>query len=147
MNHQLKIIELRKDDLNSLRELFLKVRKSTFVWKDQSTFELSDFDIQTQGEYIMTAYYDEKVVGFISIWLVDNFIHHLFIDEKFQKIGIGKELLKAAINKTGFPLKLKCLEKNIQAIQFYKKTGFVEKGKGGVGENSFIAFELNQEIE
>jgi ribosomal protein S18 acetylase RimI-like enzyme len=141
-----KIIEFREDDLNSLRELFLKVRQSTFVWKDPESFDLFDFDTQTSGEYILTAFYQEKIVGFISIWLPDNFIHHLFIDEKFQKIGIGKELLKAAIDKTGFPIKLKCLEKNTQAVAFYKKTGFIEKNKGGVGEDSYIAFELNKEI-
>ncbi|RZJ49711.1 MAG: GNAT family N-acetyltransferase [Flavobacterium sp.] len=144
---KLKIIDFKESDRDALRELFLKVRQSTFVWKDPEDFDLFDFDKQTLGEYIMTAFYEEKIVGFISIWLPDNFIHHLFIDEEFQKMGIGKELLKAAINKTGFPIKLKCLEKNIQAVQFYKKTGFIEKGKGGVGENSFIAFELNQEIE
>ena len=147
MINKLKIAEFKESDRDSLRELFLKVRQSTFVWKDQSTFDLLDFDAQTRDEYIVTAFYEGKIVGFISIWLPDNFVHHLFIDDEFQKLGIGKALLKTAIDKTGFPIKLKCLEKNTQAIAFYKKTGFAEKGVGGIGDGSFISFELNQEIQ
>lgn len=142
-----KIIEFRKSDINSLRELFLKVRQNTFVWADPTTFDLLDFDIQTKGEYILTALYDEKVIGFISVWMRDSFIHHLYIDEAYHKLGIGKALLKAAIEKTKFPIALKCLEKNKGAIEFYKKSGFIEKARGDNENGSFILFELNQKIE
>ena len=77
----------------------------------------------------------------------DNFIHHLYIDEAYHKKGIGKALLKAAIEKTKFPVALKCLEKNIEAIEFYKKLGFVDKARGNNENGSFILFELNQKIE
>jgi hypothetical protein len=87
MDNKIKIIEFRESDRDALRELFLKVRKSTFVWKDQSAFDLLDFDVQTREEYILTAFYDEKIAGFISIWVPDNFVHHLFIDQGFQKLG------------------------------------------------------------
>ncbi|MEP6929101.1 MAG: GNAT family N-acetyltransferase [Flavobacterium sp.] len=145
MNDKLfKIIEFRPDDLDSLRKLFLKVRQSTFIWAKQSAFDLSDFDIQTKGEYILTALYDEKVIGFISIWMRDNFIHHLYIDEEFHKSGIA--LLKAALEKTKFPVALKCLEKNTGAIEFYKKMGFIEKARGDNENGSFILFQLNEKI-
>ena len=142
-----KIIEFRKRDLNSLRELFLKVRKNTFVWADPKTFDLLDFDVQTRGEYILTALYDEKVIGFISVWMRDNFIHHLYIDEAYHKKGIGKALLKAATEKIKFPVVLKCLEKNIGAIGFYKKIGFVEKARDENENGPYILFELNQKTE
>jgi GNAT superfamily N-acetyltransferase len=148
MNDQFfKIIEFRKSDINSLRELFLKVRKSTFVWADPTTFDLLDFDTQTKGEYILTALHDEKVIGFISVWMRDNFIHHLYIDKAYHKRGIGKALLKAIMEKTKFPITLKCLEKNKGAIEFYKKSGFIEKGRGDNENGSFIVFELNQKIK
>lgn len=142
-----KIIEFRKRDLNSLRELFLKVRQNTFVWADPTIFDLLDFDIQTKGEYILTALYDEKVIGFISVWMRDNFIHHLYIDESYHRHGIGKALLKAAIEKTKFPVALKCLEKNIEAIEFYKKLGFIEKTRGKNENGSYILFQLNKKLE
>lgn len=147
MNDKLKIIEFRESDLDALRELFLKVRQSTFVWADRTTFDLPDFDVQTKGEYILTALYNEKVIGFISVWMRDNFIHHLYIDEAFHKRGIGKMLLKAALEQTKFPVMLKCLERNTEAVAFYKKTGFTEKGRGDNENGPYILFELNQKIE
>jgi len=148
MNAKLfKIIEFRKRDLKSLRELFLKARQNTFVWADPTTFDLLDFDAQTKGEYILTALYDEKVIGFISVWMRDSFIHHLYIDEAYHKHGIGKALLKAVIEKIKFPVVLKCLEKNIEAIGFYKKIGFIEKARDENENGSYILFELNKKIE
>lgn len=143
----LKIIEFRKRDLKSLRELFQKVRQNTFVWADPATFDLLDFDMQTKGEYILTALYDEKVIGFISVWMRDNFIHHLYIDASYHKKGIGKALLEAVTEKTKFPIVLKCLEKNIEAIGFYKKIGFIEKARDENENGSYILFELNKKIE
>lgn len=143
----LKIIEFRKRDLKSLRELFQKVRQNTFVWADPTTFDLLDFDTQTKGEYILTALYDEKVIGFISVWMRDSFIHHLYIDASYHRLGIGKMLLKAAIEKTKFPVALKCLEKNIEAIEFYKKIGFIERARDENENGSYILFELNKKIK
>ncbi|RUT70109.1 GNAT family N-acetyltransferase [Flavobacterium cupreum] len=147
MNDKLEIIEFRESDLDALRELFLKVRQNTFVWADRSAFDLLDFDVQTKGEYILTALYNKKVIGFISVWMRDNFIHHLYIDEAFHKRGIGKILLKAALEQTKFPVMLKCLERNTQAVAFYKKTGFTEKAHGDNENGPYILFELNQKIE
>ena len=143
----LKIIQFQESDLNALRYLFLSIRQKTFTWKDQTTFDLLDFDKETQGEDILTAFYDNKIVGFISVWMPTNFIHHLYIDEECQNRGIGKALLKAAIEKTKLPVRLKCLEKNTGAIEFYKRIGFTEKEKGGIKDDSYILFELNDEIE
>ena len=146
MNDKLKIIEFRESDLNALRQLFLKVRQSTFIWADVATFDLFDFDVQTKGEYILTALYDKKVVGFISVWMRDNFIHHLYIEEAYHKRGIGKMLLKAVMEQTKFPVLLKCLERNTAAVAFYKKIGFIEKGHGDNENGPYILFELNQKI-
>ncbi|MFH6945781.1 GNAT family N-acetyltransferase [Flavobacterium sp. FlaQc-50] len=147
MTDRLNIIEFRNGDLDALRQLFLKVRQETFIWADPETFDLLDFDVQTKGEYILTALYDEKVIGFISVWMRDNFIHHLYIDEAFHKLGIGKRLLNEVIKRAKFPLVLKCLEKNTEAISFYKKVGFVEKARNENENGPYILFELNQKIE
>lgn len=142
----LNIIEFRKSDLDSLRSLFLKVRQDAFVWADPSTFDLLDFDDQTKGEYILTALYDEEVAGFIAVWIRDNFIHHLYIDQRFHKLGIGKALLEAALEKTKFPVTLKCHDKNVEAIVFYTKVGFIEKARNENENGGYILFELNQKM-
>lgn len=145
-NSSVKISEFKESDRTALQELFLKVRKETFVWKDQTKFDLLDFDKETHGEYILTAFSENKPAGFISVWMPNKFIHHLYIDREFQKQGIGKSLLEAIINEIGFPLRLKCLEKNTQAVAFYTKIGFTEKEKGGFGNDSYILFELKTDL-
>jgi GNAT superfamily N-acetyltransferase len=138
-----KIVESSERYIAALRELFLIVRQNTFTWADTASFNLLDFDKETEGEYVLIAICDNSLVGFISVWPVDNFIHHLYIDEKYQKKGIGTALLNAALAKTKLPVRLKCIENNIKAVNFYKKNGFVEKGRGTAEEGAFILFELN----
>ncbi len=142
-----QITEFRDHDLPHLRELFLNERKRTFTEQDISEFQLEDFDKQTQGEYILTALIDDIPVGFISIWMPNNFIHHLYIDTKYQGQNIGTQLLKATIQKTAFPITLKCLVSNTKAIAFYIKKGFVEKSRGNSGNGTYILFELTQNIK
>jgi GNAT superfamily N-acetyltransferase len=140
------IRESRDSDLPHLRELFLNERRRTFTEQDLSEFELDDFDKQTQGEYILTALVNNIPVGFISIWMPNNFIHHLYVDVKHQGKNLGTELLKAAILKTSFPITLKCLTSNIKAVEFYGKKGFVEKSRGNSSNGTYILFELTKEV-
>lgn len=141
------IIESRNIDLQHLRQLFLDERKRTFTEQNISEFRLEDFDKQTQGEYILVALIDDIPVGFISIWMPNNFIHHLYVDTKHQRKNIGTELLKACIKKTVFPITLKCLISNSKAIEFYIKKGFTEKSRGHSSNGTYILFELTKEIE
>lgn len=80
----LSIVEFRNQDLKALQNIFLEERKRTFTWQDISQFELEDFIKQTQGEYILTAFWNDIPVGFISIWMPNNFIHHLYVDYNYQ---------------------------------------------------------------
>ena len=143
----LSIIESRNIDLQSLREIFLEERKRTFTWTDIFEFELEDFDKQTQGEYILTALLEDVPVGFISVWMPNNFIHHLYVNQKHQGKNIGTELLKKAVSKTNFPITLKCLENNTKAVDFYIKKGFTEKQKGYSNNGTYILFELTKDVK
>ncbi|MEN2413521.1 GNAT family N-acetyltransferase [Flavobacterium mesophilum] len=140
------ITEIRKNDYEPLKKLFLEERKNTFSWLDQSEFQLDDFEKLTHGELILTALIDDVPVGFISIWMPNNFIHHLYVSHEHQGKNIGTELLKVAVKKTTFPLTLKCLEKNKKAVDFYSQKGFVEKEKGMSEHGTYILFELKENI-
>lgn len=145
MNSTLEIVitELEKNDLPALRELYLKVRKATFTWLDTSHYQLASFDTDTRGEQVLVAYVEDKVAGFISAYLPDNFIHHLYIDNEYHNLGIGATLLKAMIEKLGRPVRLKCLKENKAGVAFYERNGFVQKEKGVALEGVFIVFEYN----
>ena len=110
-----KISEINEKDIDTLRCLFLKTRLTTFSWTDTSNFKLADFDAQTKGEYILVARAYEKVIGFVSVWVADNFIHHLYIDEEFHNQHVGTKLLKSIYDKFGLPIRLKCEENNLKA--------------------------------
>ncbi|MDJ1472984.1 GNAT family N-acetyltransferase [Cytophagaceae bacterium NT2B1] len=124
--------------------MFWEVRQQTFLWIDTSVFTLLDFDKETKEEYILVALAQNKVVGFVSGWLADNFIHHLYVDTTYHNLGIGTQLLDAIINKIGLPVRLKCIEKNRNAMAFYTKRGFTEKARGLSDNEVYIFFELRQ---
>lgn len=143
---EIKIIEAQNKDYELLREIFLTARQNTFSWLDPSTFLLEDFDKQTQGEIILIAFVDDVATGFISIWKPTNFIHHLYIDQKYKNKGIGTLLLKEAVKHTKFPITLKCLEDNTKAVDFYLRKGFLKQGKGQSENGNYVLFELSREI-
>lgn len=129
-------------DLNLLQVLFLECRKKTFTWRDTSTYRLQQFETETEGEYILVARHRQHIVGFISVWEAENFIHHLYIDEKYQNQQAGTQLLDAVIQKFGLPMRLKCEEKNEPALLFYQKKGFIPTGSGLSSEGAYIVLQL-----
>ena len=138
----IKIIERRDKDLDALSNLFLNERQNTFSWADTSHFKLSDFEKETEGEYILVALVDDTLIGFISVWIPDNFVHHLYVDKKYHNLNIGTKLLQAVIRKVNLPIRLKCEENNTKAIHFYKQKGFTEKERGQSETGTYILFEL-----
>ncbi|MFH6999533.1 GNAT family N-acetyltransferase [Flavobacterium sp. FlaQc-57] len=142
----MKITAIRKSDFEPLRNLYFKVRRGTFLWLDPSEFQLKDFDRDTKGELILVAHLNDIPVGFISIWMRDHFIHHLYIDQQHQGKNIGTQLLKAAIAKTQLPITLKCLENNLKAVDFYLKKGFIAIERGQSDHGGYILFELSENI-
>ncbi|MEJ5053407.1 GNAT family N-acetyltransferase [Sphingobacterium sp. MYb382] len=126
---------------DQLRALFLASRQKSFSWLDTSTYRLDDFEQQTAGELIFVALLDGHVVGFISIWEEDNFIHHLYIAEGHKNQKIGTTLLTTACQYLDGPVQLKCLVENVNACSFYRKNGFVEKETGDSAEGKYVLME------
>ncbi|HET6227558.1 MAG TPA: GNAT family N-acetyltransferase [Bacteroidia bacterium] len=136
-----EIAELFPFDKPVLREIYLTERKRTFHWANTEAYHIDDFDKHTKGEHILVARYNGVIAGFISMWLQENFLHHLYIAHEFQHKGIGSDLLQAGCKLATSSIQLKCLEKNTAAISFYKKHGFKEKGAGQSSDGDFILFE------
>ena len=111
-------------DHAALSKLYLASRVQTFYWLDTSAYKAEDFDRDTLGEKVLVAEEEGEIMGFISLWVPDNFIHHLYVDPGCVNQGVGKLLLQAACAGFDLPLKLKCLEKNINACNFYLSQGW-----------------------
>lgn len=140
----LQIVEKNKNYIADLRRIFLEVRQKTFYWLDTQNYNLTDFDHQTEAEFVLVALFDNKVVGFISLWLRGNFIHHFYIDDEYQQHKIGTQLLEEAIQIMKTPITLKCLEKNTRAVEFYKNKGFVVTEKGISDHGDYLLFTLHE---
>lgn len=93
------------------------------------------FLAETEGECVLVAHCQAHIAGFVSIWMPDAFVHHLYVDPSYQRQGIGAALLaNAARIADGMELSLKCQTENENALHFYQTLGFVEAGEQGDGE-------------
>ena len=122
------IRKLKKEDIDEVMEIWKKenIRTHNFIskeyWKNNYEYVkdiLPNADIDV---YLL----DEHIVGFIG---VDNdYIEGIFVDINNQHNGIGTSLLNK-IKEEKEKLTLSVYKKNINAIKFYKKNGFIITGE------------------
>jgi GNAT superfamily N-acetyltransferase len=126
-----------RSDLEICQQIYQTARAFAFYWIDPKKFRLRDFSADIKGESIGVA--EELncgVVGFVGIWLPDNFIHHLYVSPERHRRGIGKALLDHALAQVGRPARLKCQRQNRNACQFYRHLGWRpgETGYDSIGD-------------
>ena len=92
-------------------------------WKSQQR-EMKEKYLPMSETYVISN--DNDVVGFVS--MVDNYLATLFIDVQHQGEGYGKRLLNF-IKGRRENIQLKVYKKNIKAVNFYVKNGFVIKNE------------------
>lgn len=76
---------------------------------------------------LLVAEMDDGVVGFIAF--DDDEIAWLYVDPQCYRKGVGKALVKAAIDSNTEPYFIEVLVGNDTALNFYKSCGFQEIGK------------------
>jgi len=126
-----------KQDYPALRAIFLESRRQSFHWANREEMALADFDTQTVDEYIIVAEENSELIGFASLYLPENFIHHLFVHPDFFDRGAGGQLLHASLLKMGRPVRLKCVSVNERAIEFYKRKGWKKTVQEGPPEEKY----------
>ena len=130
---RIRIFEPRRDQPRC-QQIYTTVRAATFCWVSPKRFKESDFAPDIRGEQLLVAEHGlNGVVGFVGIWMPDNFIHHLYVLPEFHRIWIGRALLEAALKIIARPAKLKCQSANKNACQFYRHLGWRE-GEQGIDE-------------
>lgn len=112
-----------------LLKIFNEARASAGCFK-RGAMSLAEFGKLIKKEAVFVAEVGEQIVGFVSVWEADAFIHHLYIAPRFQRNGFGQALLQMCEQKYGRPLSLKCICANVRALNFYKRNGWVTKGYG-----------------
>lgn len=124
-------------DLEALRHFYLKIRRKTFPWKDIENFALEDFEKDSEGEVVDVAELNGVLVGFISVWQPDDFVHSLYVDESAHGQGIGKALMAKGLLHLQRPVCLKCQSKNTQALDIYAHWGWKKIDQGGEGAHQY----------
>ena len=93
---------------------------------------LAEFLGETSGEKIVVALNQRTIVGYVSVWRPECFIHHLYVDPVEHGKGVGRLLLKRVFDFTSSGcVSLKCQKANQRALGFYGKCGFQATGHGG----------------
>ncbi|MFC6345923.1 GNAT family N-acetyltransferase [Vagococcus carniphilus] len=143
----MKYIEIKKYAFNKLSseqlielcQLYNNTLEKAFVWQKESRIDLDSFVKMIDVELAYLAYEEEQLVGFLTLYEPDTFIHFLFIDTALQKSGVGSALLgKIELDFPNEDISLKCLLQNKNALSFYKKKGFkVVETKDDLGLESY----------
>lgn len=120
------IRQAKEEDQQALENIFYITRQITFNVTLNVLLKKEDYEKSVAGEEVWVAQIRDEIVGFISLWLLDNFIHNLFIHPNWQNKGIGKKLLQKAEERLLFPITLKVTLHNYKACQFYLSQGFEE---------------------
>ena len=122
------IRKFKKEDIDEVMEIWKNenIRTHDFIskeyWKNNYEYVkdiLPNADIDV---YLL----DEHIVGFIGV--NNDHIEGIFVDINNQHNGIGTSLLNK-IKEEKEKLTLSVYKKNINAIKFYKKNGFIITGE------------------
>ena len=137
------IREANNEDTYALEEIFLITRQNTFIHTPSDNFKIGDYKKSTEGEEVWLSEENGNIIGFISLWLPDNFIHNLFVHPNCQGRGIGKELLIKAEERLSRPIELKVRIDNQNACIFYKKHGYKKISTHENEPESYMLFRKN----
>jgi len=131
-----------EEDRQVLRYIYFESRRSAFPWLSEESLEFLDFDKDTQGESIWVSEREGSVVGFVSVYEAENFIHNIFVRPEWVGRGCGSELLAACLESMGRPAWLKCVAENTRALEFYRVKGWTTVDHGVSEDGRYFVLEM-----
>jgi ribosomal protein S18 acetylase RimI-like enzyme len=126
----LSIRRARSDEIAACAALYERVGRATFTWRPESWFRAADFLRFATEETVYLAESNGQMLGILSLYRPESFVHCLYIDMPAQGLGVGTALLAYAAREAPGQLSLKVDEPNRRAVAFYKALGFVERESG-----------------
>jgi len=127
------IRQFRESDCLVCAAIYERAWNSAFPATHRSITR-KQFEAETEGETILVAEENDGVLGFASVWMPDSFLHHLYVDPRAQRRGIGTALLQHVKGLVTSGIDLKCQTQNVGALSFYSQQGFVDGGEQGEDE-------------
>ena len=132
----MNIRKAKTNDLSRIAEIYVFNNRMNYfpIFKDEG-FSFGELQVVSlannyfkKDEIIKNIYvFDDGIIkGFIQ--MREKEICKIYVDTFFKSEGIGKELIKYAINEL-LADNLWALEKNTRAISFYERHGFYLTGE------------------
>lgn len=128
------------EDTPQLERLFQLTRQHTFAMRPATDFQGGDYAKSTEGEDVWVAEKNGKIIGFVSTYPADNFIHNLFIHPDVHRTGLGTQLLHIAEATLARPMTLKIAMDNLKACSFYEKHGWVKISTHVDGDEPYMVY-------
>lgn len=128
-------------------QIFADCRRQDFSWLPADAMSLDDFHRAAEDERMFVAVASNgEICGFMSLWEPGRFIHFLFIHPQYQGLRIATRLVENLFPTYRQPYRLKCLDKNLRALKYYRREGWVEVGRGSDKDGGHRVLELGRNL-
>ncbi len=128
MNLQLSIVRYGPEHIEACADLWRASQSEMFPSLPPGP--VRSFGEATEGEEVHVAINIHanmnkgKLLGLISLWRPQSFIHFLIVDGTSRRKGVGAALLDFATSHLPHPVELKCGSGNLTACAFYDRKGW-----------------------
>lgn len=138
------MITIRKpkpEDTPQLEALFQLTRQKTFASHPQDEFQIGDYAKSVEEDEVWIAEENGNIVGFVSTYPADHFVHNLFVHPDHQGRGIGSRLLQTAEANLSRPMTLKIAMDNRDVCGFYESRGWLQVSVHEDVEKPYVLYE------
>ncbi len=132
------------EDKQKIFEIYKQILINEWKVNNESGLEEQEFEESLREEQVYVARMGGEIAGFISWFEPDSFIHHLYIKKCFRRQKVGLQMIQFALDRLRYPIRLKCLQENQNAIDFYLSNGWYMVGEGTSSEGDFYLLEYSK---
>lgn len=136
--------QARDADRAQLIAIFAACRQRDFSWLPPEAMTVEDFSGALEGETVFVAERSGELLGLLTLWEPGRFIHFLFVAPPFQGQGVANQLVARMVADYAPPYRLKCLDKNLRALKYYRREGWREVGRGDDLDGAHRVLELDR---
>ena len=139
------IRECSETDVDEVVAVYNKARAAVDCFT-RGDMPRREFKCLIRNEEVLLAISQQRVIGFVSIWVPEKFVHHLYVNPDQQKKGAANALIKSCIERHGLPLSLKSLKANTDACRYYENNNWVAEYTGEGSEGTYNHYWLRSPV-
>ncbi|MEO5932329.1 MAG: GNAT family N-acetyltransferase [Duganella sp.] len=126
----LRVRQFNESDLAEVGRVYANAKRDELAYEAKAVeiipLEVDAVILAAFRESDVIVYADDRVVGFAAMF--DGQLRALFVHGEARGRGVGRALLNAALARAPRGLSLYVAESNLNARQFYDRSGFTVTG-------------------